>query len=299
MTEPDFTSNLLRASRVAIWGLGLMGGSLAMALHGKCAALAGIDTDPKTLALARENNVVDVVLSVDEIRAHSENALVGIDLIVLAAPVRAIIGLVKDLPGLCPGQVVVMDLGSTKAAIMAAMQALPERFDPVGGHPMCGKEKSSLENAEGGLYKGAPFVLVHLDRTTAQARMLAEELARAVAACPLWLSAEEHDRWVASTSHLPFLAACALAQVTPTAAAALVGPGFRSTTRLAGSSARMMVDILATNRDNIRVAIDDLITQLTEYDLLLELGDFQGLEARFDSGAEQHERLTGGLGQKP
>lgn len=298
MSEPDFSSKTLAACRVAIWGLGLMGGSLALALRGKCAWLVGIDTDPKTLDLARERRVVDAAFALDAVKAHPQTALAGIDVIVLATPVRTIIELIRELPGLAPGPAVVLDLGSTKVEIAAAMAGLPERFDPVGGHPMCGKEKSSLEYAEAGLFKATPFVLVRLERSTPQARGLAEELAWAISACPVWLDAETHDLWVASTSHLPFLAACALAQATPGEARALVGPGFRSATRLAGSSPRMMVDILATNRENIRAAIDALITQLTEYDLLLELGDYARLASKFEDGARQHETLTGELHHK-
>lgn len=294
MDEPGFTGNFLRASQVAIWGLGLMGGSLALALRGKCAGLIGIDSDPTALSLAEERHIVDHTFSVQPGMDLSREIFAGVDLIVLAVPVRAILQVVAMLPDLVSGSPVVIDLGSTKARIVEMMAGLPERFDPIGGHPMCGKEKSSLVNAEAAIFRNAPFALVPLERTSSRARVLAEELVRAVSACPPWLAADQHDRWVAATSHTPFLVASALAHATPAEAAPLVGPGFRGAARLAGSSSRMMVDILATNADNIRAAIHEFKAQLDRYEELLEQEDFESLEDQFNDSAAQYQRLIGG-----
>ena len=297
MDEPDF--NLLRSSHILIWGLGLMGGSLALALRGKCSSLAGVDTDVDTLAFARDRGVVDQAFSVDEVRDDPVKTLGPVDFIILATPVRTILDTLGELPELCAHPAAILDMGSTKTEVVRAMAGLPERFDPLGGHPMCGKEKSSLMNAEAALFKGAPFVLVNLPRTSSRGRELAEALVKAIEADPIWLDAEEHDRWVASTSHLPFLAACALAQCTPEAAAVVAGPGFRSATRLAGSSTRMMVDILATNAENIRIAMKDYMDQLGRLEGLLEQGDFEGLAAQFEAGAAMRERLIQGNHSAP
>ena len=294
ITEDDFKT-LLPNTRVAIWGLGLMGGSLALALKGKCASIIGIDTDEETLHLAQEQKIVDRVYSMDSVRANPVEILNGIDLIILAVPVRAILRLLDEIPMMCPAPAVILDLGSTKVDITRAMEGLPDRFDPIGGHPMCGKEKSSLRFADGELFKGAPFALVALERTTSRARALVIELIHSIQGCPLWLPADIHDRWVTSTSHLPFLTAWALTQATPEEAAPLVGPGFRSSTRLAGSSSQMMVDILATNKDNIRTAIQKLVVQLQLVDKMMEQEDFEGLRSQFELGAEQHQRLAGGI----
>ena len=254
-TEDDFSfrsrdlPGRLAEARVAILGLGLMGGSLAMALHGRCARLLGIDPDPATLALAEQLGLAD--------RLSQDPAILlpGADLVVLAAPVGSILRLLGDLPRLHPGRAVVLDLGSTKTGVVRAMAALPPRFEPVGGHPMCGKERSSLAEAEAQLYQGATFALTSLSSTTPRARSLAEELVRGVGAQPLWLEAETHDRWVAATSHLPYLVACALAAATPEETGPMVGPGFRSTARLAASPTSVMLDVLSTNRANLLEAI--------------------------------------------
>jgi len=294
MNEPGFATGKLSGCRVAIWGLGLMGGSLALALRGKVAGLVGVDHDPAIVRLALERGVVDLALTADSPRESLAAALHGIHLVILAAPVRAILSLLRQLPEVISGPTVVMDVGSTKECIVEAMEGLPEWFDPLGGHPMCGKEQSSFQAAEAGLYQDAPFALVRLERTSAEAQALAEELVRAVGARPLWMKAAVHDRWVAATSHVPFLLAEALVQSTLLETAPLVGPGFRGATRLAGSSPRMMVDILATNSGNIRAALALVRAALDEYDSLLAREDYPALVAIFEAGVERQRFLRGG-----
>ncbi len=279
--EPGFFGR----SRVAILGLGLMGGSLALALRGKVGELIGIDPDPATLALAKEWQLAG------RLAASPEGMLADADVIVLAAPVRSILRLIEALPDLHPGSPVVLDLGSTKKDILQQMARLPARFDALGGHPMCGKEYSTLSQAEAGLYRGAPFALVPLPRTTQRARSAALALVEAVGACPLWLDELEHDRWVAATSHLPYLLSAALAACTPPEAAPLTGPGFRSTTRLAAQPPAMMLDILATNRQNVLGALRRLHTRLDLLEHLIEKEDYPALERLLQEGAQRREKI--------
>jgi prephenate dehydrogenase len=283
--EPGFFST----SRVAIVGLGLMGGSLAMALRGKCAALLGVDHDPRTVALARQRRVVD--------QASSEPAelLPQADVVILATPVNAIIQSLRALPEQHPGPAIVIDLGSTKAQIVAAMQELPERFDPLGGHPMCGKEVSGLENSDPRLFQGAAFAFIPLERTSPRARSVAEELARLLGAHPLWLDPHTHDRWVAATSHLPYLVSNALAYSTPAEAAPLAGTGFRSATRLAQTSPVMMLDVLMSNREAILAASGRFRAHLDLIDELLRRGDFEILLSFLKRGAERRNGMIQSL----
>jgi len=282
MTQPDFLSN----SRVAILGLGLMGGSLALKLRGRCAQLLGCDTDPTTLALARQQNLVD------QLSDKPGDILPLSDLVILATPVRAILSLLDDLPDLHPGSAAVLDLGSTKVQIIERMQALPSRFDPLGGHPMCGKERGGLENADPNLYQSAPFALTPLPRTSLRLRRLAEQLVRLVGARPLWLEAETHDRWVAATSHVPYLVANALAAITPVETRPLVGPGLRSSTRLAPSGWSMMRDILETNRPNILAGLQRFRQQIEDLENRLETGDLAAVEQLTAQGARNYEALV-------
>jgi prephenate dehydrogenase len=274
------------AGRVAIIGLGLMGGSLAMALQGKCSALLGIDPDPQVVELARQRRLVDLAA------LEPSELLPQADVIVLAAPVNAIIGLLKKLPQLHPGPAIVIDLGSTKVKIVETMQMLPERFDPLGGHPMCGKEISGIANAEAHLFQSAPFAFTALPRTTARARQFAEWLAASIGACPLWIDPAAHDRWVAATSHLPYLLANALAYTTPPETAPLAGPGFRSTTRLAVTPPGMMMDVLMTNQVAVLDSLRSFRAHLELVESLLAQGNFDALQDLLSEGARRKQAFS-------
>jgi prephenate dehydrogenase len=261
----------LASMQVAILGLGLMGGSLAMALRGRCAALLGVDTDPATLDLARRMGLAD------QLSPEAADLLPLADLVILAAPVRVILSLLEDLPDLHPGRAVVIDLGSTKVQIVQAMARLPDRLIPLGGHPICGKERGALANAEAGLYAGAAFVLTPTPCTSSGAAVLGEQLVRALGARPVWLDAETHDAWVALTSHLPYLAANALAYNTPYEARPVAGPGFHSSARLASTPVGIMLDILMTNQEPI----------------LAGLRAYRGaMQNWLERGAQNHRRIA-------
>jgi prephenate dehydrogenase len=277
---------------VAILGLGLMGGSLALALRGRCRGLLAFDPDPGTLQLARQLQMVD------QLSDNPTEILPQADVVVLAAPVRAILGLIHQLPSLLPTNpgnptVTLIDLGSTKVEICQAYQELPPRFDPIGGHPMCGKERGGLEHADGRLYQEAVFALTPLERTTSAARSLAAQMVTAIGARPLWLEPQNHDRWVASTSHMPYLLSIALALATPSESASLTGPGFRSTSRLASSSASMMADIMHTNRENVLDALHRFQAQLDELEQRLRDSDEEGILEMMNKGADARDRLRG------
>jgi prephenate dehydrogenase len=273
-------------ARVAILGMGLMGGSLALALRGNVRELRAADPDLAALELARQLGVVHHV-SVDP-----SEVLPGSDIVILAAPVHAILELIRLLPDLHPGSPVVLDLGSTKSQVCRAMEALPERFDPIGGHPMCGKETSGLRSAEADIFKGATFALSALGRTSQRARDMAEQIARVIDAVPLWIEPEVHDRWVAATSHVPYLLANALSLATPIEATQLVGPGFRSTSRLAASFAPMMLDVLASNQENIHQALRRFRVELDIIESTLAQKDYALLEEVLARSAEHHTELV-------
>jgi prephenate dehydrogenase len=185
-----------------------------------------------------------------------------------------------------------MDVGSTKSDIVKEMEKLPERFDPVGGHPMCGKEKLTLENAEGSLFQDATFTLTPCQNTSTNARHFANQLAQTIGATPFWIDAATHDRWTAATSHFPYLVTAALTLATPVDAAPLVGPGFRSTTRLAATPPSMMLDILSTNRENILESLDLFKEELDQIRTLLENNDQDHLLTLLKRCVERREQIT-------
>ncbi len=185
-----------------------------------------------------------------------------------------------------------MDLGSTKELIVDAMARLPERFDPIGGHPICGKEKLSLANAERTLYYAAPFLLTPLPRTSSLALSAAHQVIEALGAKATILDAREHDRILASTSHFPFLLSSTLALATPQDVAPFVGPGFRSVSRLAGTPASMMLGVLQSNRENVLNALHGLQDQLSEMESALTAEDFSKLETILNKAQKQYQVFT-------
>lgn len=289
--DPAFFASLHRKSlgelRIAVLGLGLMGGSFALGLRGRCAGLFGVDPDPEARRIAGQAGLFEAV------SGRAEELLPEADLAILAAPVGAILSLLDALPGLMGGPLAVIDLGSTKRAIVEKMSGLPPRFDALGGHPMCGKERGGFANAEARIFHEAVFAFTPLDRTSAWLRSTAADLAAALGARPLWLDALTHDRWVAWTSLLPYLASGALAAAVPPEAFPLTGPGLRGAVRLAGTPWPMIRDALATNRHNLLASLRAYRAGLQELEALLEQEDFAGLEARLGAGAAAYQALMG------
>ncbi len=286
MSEEDGFS--LQNARVAIIGLGLMGGSLAMALKGKCADLLAVVRNPA----AREQALRQGVVS--QADSDPRRILPQADVIVLSTPIPAILDWLECLPQYAPQSCVVLDMGSTKQTIVGAMARLPERFLPLGGHPICGKERLSLENAEPDLYRGAPFVLTPVPhRQSVRASQAAFQMIRAIGARPIWMDAAAHDRILAATSHLPFLLACALSLATPSECASLVGPGFRSTSRLASTPASMMLGILQTNRQNILDALACFKENVSQLEDALRRGDEERIQTILDEARARRERFLG------
>lgn len=271
----------LAESSIAIVGLGLMGGSLAMALNGHCAKLLGVDLDPDVITLADGLEVFDACST------DLNQILPQANVIILATPIQAILDTIEILPEIHPGPAIVLDIGSTKTQIVSALEKLPAAFNPIGGHPMCGKEKGTIANADPDMFQNAPFAFVSLERTTQQTREFAEQLAGRIGANPVWLEAGDHDRWVAYTSHLPYILSTALSLTVPSQASKLIGPGFRSASRLAATPAAMMMDILKTNRVNIAKSLDEYLEEVELLRDLLSQGEFDQLQDRLDLAVEQ------------
>jgi prephenate dehydrogenase len=267
----------LRDCQVSIIGLGLMGGSLAGALRGQCQSVVGI---------ARRSEVVETALAqklIDWGTTELVEGVRGADVVVLATPVRIILRQLGEIGLLLPEDCLLLDLGSTKSQIMVEMARLPEHVQPLGGHPMCGKEVSGIEVAEPTLYRGHTFVLTPLPRTSEAALALGYELAEATGAQPLVLEAQRQDFLVGTVSHLPYMLACALvatADATTSADPAaweIVAGGFRDTSRVAGSDVTMMLDILMTNREEVLKAVATCQEQLGHLAHLLGNGDEDAL----------------------
>jgi len=260
-----------------IVGLGLMGGSLAGALRGKCRAVVGVARREVTVQAALERGLVD------EATTDLHAALPQADIVVLATPVRVILQQIRELGPLLPPGCLLMDLGSTKAQIVAEMAKLPPHVQPLGGHPMCGKETSGIEVSDPSVYQGRTFILSPLQRTSPEALELGKALARAVGSMPLVIEGARQDFLVGTVSHLPYLLACALVRVADSSTShdplmwEIVAGGFRDTSRVAGSDVTMMLDILMTNQRQVGQALHACIGQLQRLVRLVEDGDEERL----------------------
>jgi len=282
MDKPGFT---LKDANIALIGLGLMGGSLALSLKERCRRLSAYDPHLSTLELALSQEIVHI--------ADSEPAkiLMDADLVILACPVPAIVDWLARLPEYVQHSCIVLDIGSSKRTIVAALETLPANFDPIGGHPICGRERLSLENAERFLYRDAPFVLTPLERTSENARSAALQIVEALGANHIWLDAEAHDRILATTSHLPYLLSSALAFSASEDCAALIGPGFRSTSRLADTPSSMMLGVLQSNADNVLASIASFRQSLDVFESALQTKNNDALQAALDQSRIHYQML--------
>ncbi len=274
--------------QVTIVGLGLMGGSLGLALRER--AIVG-----RVVGVARRRETITQALELGAVDTGTLNVAEGVkgsEVVVLATPVRTIVQQVGLVAPHMRAGAVLTDLGSTKVAITRAMAGLPAGIQPVGGHPMCGKEMTGLEAAEAGLYRGATWVLTPLERTAPEALELVHRLVEAVGARPLVMEPDRHDRLVAAISHLPYLLAVSLVQVAAETGSAdarvweLAASGFRDTTRLAASDVRMMLDILLTNRDAVIEMTQRAAGWLRELAELIRAEDQDGLWEQLEWAAE-------------
>jgi prephenate dehydrogenase len=300
--EPPF-------SRIAIVGLGLIGGSIALAVRERWSStlITAVDRPP-VLAHASSSGAID--------RAANSVAEIGpVDLVILAAPVHQNVKLLPQvMAGLHEGAIVT-DVGGTKRDIVSAAAALPSATAFIGGHPIGGAERGGFGFARPDLFRGKPWIFTpdrrggsldppHSDRRGGplgppdppDALDKLYEFVRGIGARPSTMDAETHDRVMAYVSHLPQLAASVLMEVVGRAAShdglRFAGRGLTDSTRLASSPASVWREICAANADDIGPALDALIARLSELRANLESG--HTVDEVFDDAAKWRAELMKG-----
>ncbi len=291
--------------KVAIVGLGLIGGSIGLGLSawskannegGPALQLVGFDNDIQQQQYAKKINVVD------KTEWDLTRAVRDADIVILAVPVSATEQTFRDIADHLKPGAIVTDTASTKAEVLRwANEILPRTVHFVGGHPMAGKAQS-IEGAEAGLFKGATWCVCPSVHASEEAIKNVLGIIGALDAEPYFVDPEEHDAHVAGVSHLPFVLSAALIRATSKDSSwrdmrSLSASGFRDMTRLASGSPAMHRDIALTNRGSLTRWVDAMIAELSEFRTQLQGDDpvaamngyfVDAREARADWATQTH-----------
>jgi prephenate dehydrogenase len=274
--------------RIALVGVGLIGGSIGLAARQRLdASVAGYDPDAAALRAGAQRGAIDLACgSVAEAVAHAEAAFV-------AVPVGILPDAIETVLTAAPADCVVTDVGSTKRAILAAVD--DPRF--VGGHPLAGAETSGVQHARADLFEGATWYLTPAPATSGILYERLHRLLRGIGASPTAIEADVHDTILATVSHLPHVLANVLvAQAAQTLAAReerlpATGPSFRDATRVAGAPSAIWTDIYISNRDTLSARIDDTIERLADVRDALRSADATRVTEWNDAAATDRRRL--------
>ena len=267
--------------KLCIVGTGLIGSSFAMGIKHRSSdanlVVLGVDADPENAATALELGIVDQIVSLEE-------GLARADVTVLAIPVDHIVATINHCLDVLPPQAVLMDMGSTKAAIAAAVQDHPRRGRYVAVHPIAGREKAGPTAAHHELMFHKPMLICDRERSDPDALQRAVVLFERLSMRITYTRSAKHDRRLSYTSHLPHLLAFALsntilAEEENTEMLDSAGGGLKSVVRLALHSAQMWTPIFVQNRDHLMEANGRLIGQLIALQQALENNDAEAINA--------------------
>ena len=277
---------------VALIGVGLIGGSLGLALRDRAgvADVRGFDPAPGALDQALERGAITTAC------AHLAAAVDGAQVVVVCAPVGDIPAMAREVLAAAGDDAVVTDVGSAKSAVLEELTpAERERF--CGGHPVAGGERSGVANARGDLFEGATWFITPTGETRPHLLERVHGLVASVDAVPVAVDAAVHDHLMALVSHLPHVMASALmrqaAATAPQGREALgsAGPSFRDLTRVAGANPRLWADILLSNRHAVLAETRRHQAELADVEAAVERGDRTWLEDFFQVAADGRERL--------
>jgi prephenate dehydrogenase len=245
---------------VAVVGVGLIGGSIGLALRQRELAdqVIGIGRRQVSLRVARR------VGAVTHTTIDLGKGVVEAGLVVVCTPVGRIVEHVREVARYCPEGTLITDAGSTKATIVAALDGqLPRGCRFLGSHPLAGSEKGGAGNASADLFEGRVAIITPTRNTSAEDFDLIEEFWEGLGSVVIQMPAEDHDRALALTSHLPHVAAAALAATIPEKHFRLSGSGLLDTTRLAAGDPELWKQILLQNRENILTALEQYGAKLS------------------------------------
>lgn len=287
--------------KLVIFGVGLIGGSLALALRRKMPTLhiTGVGRSDESLQNAFDLGVID------EMSSSAEHALQHADIVLIAAPVAQTPNILKLIAPHIGAETVITDAGSTKSDVIDYAEAiLGDQFSQfVPGHPIAGAEKSGVSAARADLFDGKNIVLTPTAQTGIPARDKIRDMWIQAGANVTEMSASHHDQIFAAVSHLPHLLAFALVDdlaARPNAEElfAFAASGFRDFTRIAGSSPEMWRDISLANRTALLSEVDAYLSSLNQLRELLENRDAKGLQSLFEKASQARNAWAADSSQK-
>jgi prephenate dehydrogenase len=274
--------------RVAIIGVGLIGGSIGLAMQrrGLAGQVVGIGRRQSTLRIARR------VGAVSQTTIDLAKGVAGASLVVVCSTVGKIVEHVRLAAEHAPDGTLITDAGSTKAVIVKELRQLPRKCRFVGSHPFAGSEKSGPAHADADLFSGRLAIVTPTGSTRAEDCGAVEQFWSALGALVVRMSPAEHDRVLSLTSHLPHAVAAALAATVPQKHLELIGTGFLDTSRLASGSPEIWSQIFTANRRNVTAAIDRFQKQLAALRAAILKDDSRQLE-RFLTLAKNNRDAVG------
>lgn len=279
----------MHSRRLSIVGVGLLGGSLGLALR------ALEDLPWQVTGYGHRQASLQAALEIGAIDRAADDlatAVADADMVVLCTPVGLFEGLLTKMAPHLKAGAIVTDVGSTKRSIVAAAKCLlPDGVRFLGSHPMAGSEKRGVEFARTDLFQGATCIVTPTPETGADTLDAVESLWRSLGMQVVRLSPEDHDRLLADVSHLPHALAAALVAMQKPDALPLAGKGFLDTTRIAGGDGALWRDILLDNRDNLRDSIARLRDQLARLLTMLDEGQAKELARWLDAAAARRQDL--------
>ncbi len=273
--------------RITIWGVGLIGGSLGLALkkNGFQGQRVGLGRNIGRLEKALQSDAVDVVTT------EMAEGLRGSDLVVLSTPVELVPAFVQHIVEVVGSQqsMVLTDVGSTKSVLVRTVEALlrengSDTLSFVGAHPMAGSHETGVSAAQATLFENATCILTPTENTDPDSLQRVKNLWDFVGAVPHFLSPETHDLLIGAASHLPHLIASLLANTVANVeiehhkALDFTATGFRDSTRIAAGSPDLWTGIFTQNRDVLLSLIDDIVENLIEFKTLLQTDDLAEIE---------------------
>ncbi len=270
--------------KIAVIGLGLIGGSIALSLKSinKDFLISGYDVKEETMSIAKYRNIIDVIAR------NYEDAVRDADLIIIATPISDIVEVVSNIKDYLKKGAIITDVGSAKEKIVNRVnEILPEGVVFIGGHPMAGSENEGILSATNDLFKNTFYILTPTDTTMSEPLATLHSILSKIGAKVISIEPKEHDENVALISHLPHVLSTNLVDMIDDKQKSmknlfkLCAGGFRDMTRIAAANIKMWLDISLENKDKLIKSIDDYIKYLTKFKEYLKNNNSESIKEHY------------------